>query len=171
MKILEIGLIAGAGYLLLKSGILSSLTGTTAAASSGGTTMTSNPVNPSAPPPGALDTLSLVRQRAAGASSLTFDQWNYLYSLVRGTPGPDPSVFLIPDQRGKLLSINEWWAYIQSAGMNGLGILARAPRGMSGFAPLSIYPPQNYSAPAPEDSQPGGFLPPGGVGMGRFIWG
>lgn len=172
MKILPIALTAAGAYVAYKMGLFNSLFGSTPATTSttggGGSTGTgvNNPTNPS---PGTLDTRGLVAQRAGNPNSMTFDQWNYIYALVRGVPGPDPAMYLSADQRARQLTINEWWSYMQQAGMNGLGITARVPRpGLSGYARLNTIPPRNNMQPPPTDTQPG-MLPPGGVGMCGYM--
>lgn len=173
-----VALVGVGGYLAYQMGLFNSLFGAAPATTgtTGGGSGSSNVNNPTNPPPGTLDTRGLVAQRAGNPNSMTFDQWNYFYAIVRGVPGPDPATYLSGDQRARQLTINEWWAYMQSAGMNGLGILARVSRpGLSGYARLNTIPPRNNINAPPRDTQPG-MRPPGGMsgymGLGKVpYWG
>lgn len=171
----------GGLYVLYQSGLLSQISGgliptpapstggggTTGGGSSSGGTVSSGggtPVNPNTPPPGTLDTKTLVGQAAGGANQLfTFDQWNWFYERVRGIPGPDPSIYLSAQNRNKTLTLSEWWAFMQAAGLNGLGIVARVP-GMSSYVPMRQLTPMNYRSLPPQ----GRTLPPGGTDMNGF---
>jgi hypothetical protein len=175
MKPLEIALLAGGAYLLYESGILSSLTGGLLPAPAGsapattstttGSTSTGSPTNPTTTAPGTPNTLALVAAAAGGANQLlTFDQWNYYYKSVRGIAGPDPSLYLSSANRDMNLSINEWWTYMQQAGLSGLGMLSRT--GFGAFKPLVGMTPNNWAHLPPH----GIYQPPGGQGMGRWIY-
>jgi len=189
MNLGKIVIIGGVGYLLYSTGILHSLFGigspaTTAAGgtttnTSGVPTVTSSGSNPN-PPLSSPDTKALVAAYMGGGSQLlSFDQWNYGYKAVRGIDGPPPDRYLSAADRFKLMTINEWWGYMQQGDFSGLGILARN-RSIGGYVPMSTYPPQNFRVPTPSDmpgyQAPGGmngmgYMGMGYMGLGRFIWG
>jgi hypothetical protein len=54
-------------------------------------------------------------------------EWNYYYQLVRGIPGPDPTVVLPNNANAdtELISLNEWWTGMTGAGFSGMGNIAR----------------------------------------------
>jgi hypothetical protein len=90
---------------------------------------------PAAAPP-ALDTKTLVYQMAAAANPdlrpvlLNADQWNYYYQLVRGVPGPAwETVFpgAPAEQRGRRMTVEEWWAAASPYGLSGLKAAGRWP--------------------------------------------
>jgi hypothetical protein len=175
MKFLDLALIGGGAFLAYETGLLSMLTGGLIPAPGSTTTTTttppapgaptSPPVNPVTPPPGTTTVLDQVAAKAGGASQLlSFDQWNYAYQAVRGVPGPAPDQFLSAADRFKLISINEWWGYMQQAGLSGIGILAPRRGALGMFRPLTLFPPTNKLNPTPENT--GERLPPGGIGMG-----
>ncbi len=117
-------LLGGAGayglYWLYQHGVFGGAA-PAASPSSTPTNPTTQPVqNPTVQPP---NTKALVLARAGNDPNelLTFDQWNFFYSQIRGIPGPDPNQFLDQAHRSQNLSIDEWWGDMTSAGFSGLG--------------------------------------------------
>jgi hypothetical protein len=171
----KIALLAGAGYLLYETGLLSSLTGglipAPAAAPTNappaGTVSTGGgqPVNTSTPPPAAPPpTKALVMQAAqkAGDPALqTFDSWNFRFQGIRGVAGPDPGTYLTPATRNENLSIDEWWSYMQKAGFSGLGRFGQYARQFSGMGRAGL------GCPGCAGETQGGYVP---LGMGRWIF-
>lgn len=74
--------------------------------------------------PSALNLAPLLAQaQTAGKhpSLMTVDQWNYLYSQVRGVPGPAFEDLGVDWPREKNLSLAEYLAVTSGKGVSGLG--------------------------------------------------
>ena len=128
--ILKWGLILGGGYFAVKS-YLPGLFGSTTTAGA-----PSAPVDPAVIPPPAtpppvdtsLATVAAVKAEAARRgyqNSLTPDQWNWMYSTIKGgAPAPDPTI-LSSDDRSIPITAEVWMQRIRSkpayAGFSGMG--------------------------------------------------
>ncbi len=166
-SLLKFALIGGGAYLLYESGILSSLTGGAIASPSSTTqpappatpapaSSTSSPstvppqstASPAPAPPAAVPTWQRVLDAAGGGNpAQTFDQWNYFFQQVTGTPGPDPVPFVGAagsDSRNQNLQVAQWWNFIQQwkPGLQGISGFRRAPY-------FAAAPPRNPRAQMP----------------------
>jgi len=123
-------ILGGAGYFLFRNQISAALatTATTPATSTMPTTTTTPPA--ATTPPVAQTTLQMMQAYAAahGFTTLSFDQWNWVYSQVRGVAGlPIETVF--PGQtRDRLMTLDEWWAGSSAAGLSGVRRRSSASR-------------------------------------------
>jgi hypothetical protein len=134
--LVKTGLIVGGAYLVSKYVFgfdpLASMFGVATTGSGtpvntgGGTSTTPQAVNPQA----ASTMAALIKQlQASGVdptSYQTFDTWNFYYQKTRGIAGPDPGTFLTSSTRSELMSLDQWWGYMTSAGFSGMGLIAHA---------------------------------------------
>lgn len=127
-------LLGGAGYFLFRDQISALATIATPPAAGtipASTTPQATTTPPAATaPPVAQTTLQMMQAFAAahGFSTLSFDQWNWVYDQVRGVPAlPIETVF--PGQaRERLMTIDEWWAGSSAAGLSGVRRRSSASR-------------------------------------------
>lgn len=122
-------ILGGAGYFLFRNQISAALA--TAVTSPAAGTIPASTTPPAATaPPVAQTTLQMMQAFAAahGFSTLSFDQWNWVYDQVRGVAGlPIETVF--PGQaRERLMTIDEWWAGSSAAGLSGVRRRSSASR-------------------------------------------
>jgi hypothetical protein len=123
--LLKVGLAGLGAYLLFKDQITFALTGKTADAET--EAPATQPSAPSVTPP---PTKQLVAAAAASDANLVnglmeFGRWSVYYRQVRGVEPPPIEDVLPGTDPNKKFSIDEWWAAISQAGLNGLGRLGR----------------------------------------------
>ena len=87
------------------------------------------PAKPPAEPPPALPRIAeAMAEEADRTSGLNWDQWNYYYTVITGTPGLGPELVLAPFDRATdvvpVMTIEEWAGAMRRHGIN----LGRLPR-------------------------------------------
>jgi len=156
MKLLNVALIAGGGYFVLKylgidllSGLEHSMgiiPGTSSTATPGVTT------TPQASGPVTADIKSLIaaevsKDDAAGPHNLySVDVWNYYYKKVRGIDGPSPEDLFPGHDRNTHYSLDEYWGAMAGKGFSGL----YSYHGMQGMGLVArMNPWVNHYTPGP----------------------
>jgi hypothetical protein len=127
--------IAGGAYLLYEYMQGNNILGNLVSGASAGqpvtpTTGTSTAAGQTPASATQTNTLQLVINAYVKASGgfatdlLTFDDWNFYYSQVRGITGPDPNMNLTSTTRNMKMSAQQWWGYMTQDGFSGLGMIA-----------------------------------------------
>lgn len=151
-KLITFALVGGAAYCAYKSGLFGGASSSTPAATT-----------PAATP--SVDLKALVTGRT-DQTLLNADEWNYYYTQVRGTPGPDPTAIWPNQDRSYRMTFDEWLSGIRAkqpgfSGLRGLGRFAR-PR-CTVQNPFDNLQPPDSSAAVPGCT--------GGMGrLGRWIY-
>lgn len=150
MKLLNVALIAGGGYFVLKYlgiDLLSEFTSSSTATPAQPVTVT-----PQASNPVTVDVKHLIAQAiggdsgsAAGAATMqSVDIWNYYYKQVRGVDGPAPEDLFPSHPRDTKYSLDEYWAAMAGKGfsglytyhgMQGMGLVARMNPWVNHYSP------------------------------------